>query len=313
MIRAGLVVLLALGASSTTATAQEQAGQALCAEVWTRLTTIAAPVLQVAGQIAPDTSDGCLFTDLRIETPGQYVPDWHIDALHLAGSSQWIADGTTPPERLTIGVSDLRMVIQTGNPQMDYLLAAQAKPSAIQIEAELSWDAAARNLVLDRLEVDFPGENLITLSARLAGVDLSSAGAMQMSATSFAVTEADLMIQAHGLFEWYALMAWGPLFLPLDGDMEAAMARNKSDLVAGIATLPGATFAKPSRDALAALVGELPNPSGILTLSMRTDAGVGPARLMGYAMTGVPDSLAEAGLLFDGVRIDIGWTHEDAR
>jgi hypothetical protein len=65
---------------------------------------------------------------------------------------------------------------------------------------------------------------LSRLSAVVTGVDLSSQGAMQMSATSFALTEADLRITTHGLFEWYALMALGPMVLPPEGDMEAAAA-----------------------------------------------------------------------------------------
>jgi hypothetical protein len=73
--------------------------------------------------------------------------------------------------------------------------------------------------------------------------------------------------------------------------------------------LPAASFPPASKAALQAVLSELPNPSGTLTVAMRSDAGIGPARLMGYAMTGVPDTIAGLAPVLDGVTFDIGWSH----
>lgn len=59
-------------------------------------------------------------------------------------------------------------------------------------------------------------------------------------------------------------------------------------------------------------LGELPKPTRELTVSLRSEAGLGPARLGGYAVTGVPGSVAEAAALFQGVEVNVGWTHADA-
>jgi hypothetical protein len=308
MIRAALV--LGLLGSASPAAAQDLPGQALCKDLWTRLSAMVGPVLTLTGEVTPTSMEGCLFTEVKADLPGQYVPDWHVGSLHLRGGLQDLVDGRAP-ERLDLRVSDLRLVVQTGDAQMDYLFAAQARANSIQVDLVLVWDKTARELLLERLEIDFPGENLVSLSAKAAGVDLSSTGAMQMSATSFAVTELDLTVQSHGLFEWYALMALGPMVLPREGDMEAAAEALRADLGAMVADLPAATFPDASRQALLALIGELPNPAGVLSLSLRSDAGVGPARLMGYAMTGVPTSMDAAAPLFEGVRISIGWEPED--
>ena len=308
MIRAGLLAGLVLVGPVA---AQDLPGQVLCRDVWAQLTDLAASVFSLTGQVTPSNIEGCLVTDLRIDMPGQYVPDWHIESLHLTGALPWIVDGSAPPDRLGLRLSGLRMVVQSDNPQMDYLLAAQSRTNLIDVALALRWDAPARVLTVERLEIDFPGANRVALTARVAGVDLSSKGAMQMSATSFAVTEADLRVQTHGLFEWYVLLAFGAMVLPLEGDMEAATEGLRAQAVAAVAELPETSFPAASKFALVAFVNELPNPSGTLTLSLRSVAGVGPARLMRYAMTGIPKTLAGAAPLLDGVTVNIGWTHED--
>jgi hypothetical protein len=152
----------------------------------------------------------------------------------------------------------------------------------------------------------------VQASAVLTGVDLSSTGAMQMSATSFALTEFDTQVTTHGLFEWYILMALGTMVLPSEGDIDAAAEGLRADLAAVLDDLPGTSFSDASKAALRELIAELPNPSGDLTLELRAEPGIGPARAAGYALNGVPQTLAEAAPLFLGVTVDVGWTHADA-
>lgn len=79
-----------------------------------------------------------------------------------------------------------------------------------------------------------------------------------------------------------------------------------------VGDLPGTSVSGDSKAALRALIAELPNPSGDLTVSLRADPGIGPTRAAGCAMGGVPETLAKAAPLFQGVTLDIGWTHADA-
>lgn len=306
MIRAfGLALLLAGPAGAE--------DQALCATVWAKVTQGLSQVAPVSAERVTQEGDWCVVEAPVLDLQGQYLPDWHMDRLRFRGAALgWIADGSTLPVGLEVGIEGLRLVVQTGNPQMDWLFAAQARPNAIRAAASLAWDPVGKVLRLEGLSLDFPGENLVELSAVLTGVDLSSTGAMQMSATSFAVTEADLAVTTHGLFEGYVLMTMGPSLLPYEGDMDAAAEAIRADLLAGVGALPEASFSAASKAALRALVGELPNPSGDLTVALRSEAGIGPARLGGYAMTGVPGTMAEAAPLLEGVTVDVGWTHADA-
>lgn len=309
MIRASALALLLSGPAG----AEGLVGQALCAAAWGKLGEGVGAFADLRAAGVTQDGDWCVAEAPVLDLEGQYVPDWHMDRLRFRGSALgWIADGSTLPEGLEVGVEGLRLVVQTGSEQMDWILAAQSRPNGIDAEASLAWDPTAKVLRLEGLSVDFPGENLVTASATLAGVDLSSTGAMQMSATSFALTEADLAVTTHGLFEWYVLMALGPQVLPSDGDMDAAAEGLRADLAAMIVDLPGTSFSDASKAAMAALVKELPNPSGDLTVALRAEPGIGPVRAAGYALNGVPQSVAEAAPLFQGVTVDVGWTHADA-
>ena len=81
---------------------------------------------------------------------------------------------------------------------------------------------------------------------------------------------------------------------------------------AWVGDLPETSVSADSKAALAALVAELPNPSGELVVRVTAKPGIGPVRFGGYAVTGVPATLAEAAPLFQGVTVDVEWTHGDA-
>jgi hypothetical protein len=290
-----------------------------CTAFWDALTQAGGTTSVVSGQVMALDGDWCVFEDVVLDLPGQYVPDWHAERLRLKGGFlPWLtgllvsgSTGGILPDRLEVEVEDLRLVVQIDDAQMNWLFAAQARSNTIDGEIALAWDAQGRALSIETLRLDFPGDNQVVLSARASGVDLSSTGAIQMSATSFAVTEADVMVQTHGLFEWYALMPLGPIVLPREGNMEAAAAGIRASLTGGVAELPESTFSAKTKANLTALIAELPNPAGTLTWSLRSETGFGPTRVMGFAMTGVPMTIAGLAPLFEGVTIDIGWTHED--
>ncbi|NJS40418.1 MAG: hypothetical protein HC783_17030 [Rhodobacteraceae bacterium] len=58
--------------------------------------------------------------------------------------------------------------------------------------------------------------------------------------------------------------------------MAVAERQLKAEAEAAIAALPATSFPPASKAALREVLAELPNPSGTLTLAMRSDAGIGP-------------------------------------
>ena len=289
-----------------------------CGDLW-RAVVQAAPVV-MSGTVATE-GEWCVIGDVVLDMPGEYAPDWHADRLRIRGGAlPWLAalattgaGGGAVPDRLEMAVEGLRLVVRTGDAQMDYLFAAQARASTINGALALAWDAPERVLRLEALTVDFPGENALAISGVVRGVDLSSTGAMQMSATGFAVTEVDLSLVMNGFVEWYLLLPLGQALLPLEGDMELEVSELKTQVAQAIGGLPGASFSDKTKGAMMAFVRVLPNPAGTLTVALRSEAGVGPARALGYVMTGIPRSTAEAAPAFDGVVIEVEWQDDAAQ
>jgi hypothetical protein len=160
--------------------------------------------------------------------------------------------------------------------------------------------------------VDFPGDNAVSLTARIDGVDASSLGALETSAGSMAVTALDARVTTHGLFEGYLLMPLGNLLLAGAQDPGAELGRLVA-LGQGLAdSLPDPPLDAPSRAALKALLGDLPHPSGTVALSLTADPGIGPARFAPVIGTGLPDFPSGLAPLLDGVRVTATYTRSDA-
>jgi hypothetical protein len=309
MIRVACLALALAGPAA----AEGLVGQDLCTAAWAKVGEGLGAMGQVSAASVRQDGDWCVAEAPVLDIDGQYRPDWHMDRLRFRGTALgWIADGSTLPEGLEVAVEGLRLVVQTGDARMDWVFTAQSRLNGIDADLALSWDPSGKVLRLENLSVDCPGDNLVEASARVTGVDLSSTGAIQMSATSFALAETDLRVTTHGLFEWYLLMALGPMVLPPEGDMEAAAQAIRADLQAIVAELPGSSFSPGSKAALGVLIADLPNPAGDLTVALRAEPGIGPVRLGGYALGGMPETLADAAPLFQGVTVDIGWEPDDA-
>lgn len=309
MIRAGLLAALLAGPAG----AEGLAGQALCAAAWGKMSEMASNLGDLSAAGVTLNGDWCVVEDSGLDLPGDYSPNLKADTLRFRGSAVMSALDKEPlPLSLEVEARGVRLVTETGDAQLDWLFAAQARPNPMSADLALNWDPGAHVLTLDWLSVDFPLDNRVKLTGEVSGVDFSSVGAMQMSATSFAIQKVDLRIHTHGLFEWFVLMPLGPIVLPREGDMDMAAERIRADLLAMADALPGSSFPEASKAALVTLIGELPNPSGELTLAMWAEPGIGPVRFGGFAITGMPRTFAEASPLFQGVTVDIGWTHVDA-
>jgi hypothetical protein len=193
--------------------------------------------------------------------------------------------------------------VYTEDPAMNYLMDVQGAQAGIDLDLVLTYDAGARRLVMERLALDFPGDNAINLSAELVRLDLTSAAGLQLSVGQAGITRLNLDISSHGLFENYVVL---PLGLPLlnmagPGEPEAVVAGLIADARGTIAALPDTLMDANSRAALDLLLADMPHPWGKLTLDIAVPAGFGAPRFMGFAMTGVPFTLQGWMPVFDGV------------
>jgi hypothetical protein len=93
--------------------------------------------------------------------------------------------------------------------------------------------------------------------------------------------------------------------LPEDGSASEVIEVLRQQAITLVAELPVQSVPNASKQALGALLHELPNPSGRLTLAFRADPGFGAARLTRYVLTGPPATMDEAAPLFQGVTLGV--------
>jgi hypothetical protein len=275
--------------------------------LWSRASGLLADMTVTA--MPGSVEDGwCRVQDINLVPAGDYQPHWFADIVMFRGTGvEGLFDLSVAPELLEVRIDGARLVAQTGDPRLDYAYRIQSLDGKVDAALTVAWDRVTRVVTLSQLVLDFANVSRIAVTGKVANVDLSSLGLAQASLTGFAVTEADVVVTTHGLFETMLLMPLAPLVLPETDDVDAAVVALKEQTLAAIAALPAASFPDTTKDALARLIGDLPRPDGTLSVSLRSEAGFGPARLARFALVGVPTTMAEVAPVFDGVSIMAIW------
>ncbi len=303
-IAAALVLAVATpGAAQTSAE---------CAAFWDLASDLvgqtrsAGPVDRPAIRVGPG---GCVASDIRLD--GGPRTEFRIARIAWSGTGfdRMLADGL-PPTSLKVSAKGIRVIPRTGQPVFDYAFGKQSIRGAVDLEIAASWDATAKALTLETLELDFPAENRIGVSATLEGIDLTDRDSIEASAATAAITEAFTRIETRGLFESYVLMALAPALLTEDEDPEAQVQALKvrANTLVGIA--PSALLPQASKDALRRLISVMPNPNGTLAVRMTASPGLGTARGLDLSRNFVPDNFGDLWRLLDGVRLDVSYDHE---
>lgn len=305
-----LVFFAGFAAAGGTGVLAQGMPESECNAIWVE----ARKVVTASAELGTVQDGWCVLSNVVIDLAGTYVPQIHVDELRFRGSAvPWFLgtawpDGTGKfPGDLQLRVKGLQHVIQLGDAPADYLFAAQARTRAIDGSASLYWVPETKTLTVSALDLDFPGKNALSLKGRITGVDPVAMRASGQVPTDYALTDAELDVTTHGLFEEYLLPALVSAALPQGA---ADVERVRGEALQFLADLPDASVPSGTKDALSRLIDELPNPSGTLVAQFRSEPGFGPARLVPFAAGALPKSAAEAAPLFEGVHLDATWTHE---
>jgi len=248
--------------------------------------------------VLPEEEDGtCVLRDLSIEEGRiRYIVDelrWRLDGMAALLASGALLD------RAEISARGVYIVGATGMPSFDYLLEAQARAGE-GIAVDFLATQAAGEVVLDRFDVDFPGENAVSVRMRMEGVSVADPEAALIRAFEIAVT-------SHGLFETYALMPLGQMLLSDSELIEPQVEGYRNAALSAVEGLPEAIFPATSRAALAALLQDMPNPAG--TLSVELDAPDGLPLRQVSAVTGPFGArpVTDPATLFAGARLIVSY------
>lgn len=280
-----------------------------CQAQWLRLSETVAGAFGVEaptpGIVRELANGGCRTNGLTFKTDEKV--SLKAESLQWRGRDmeRFVTEGL-PPTAFDLEVKGVRVVPTFGDPAYQYLLDLQSRGQNIEVGLALDWDEAEKVLRVENLLISLPNEDFIRYAARIEGVDLSTKESLQMSAGSFGVTGAELVVRSERFFQNYLLFPLGLALLNGHPNPEARIAELKAEARGIIATVPERFLSSTSKAALGDLLDDLPEPSGILRIEQRADPGIGVARGMAMAMRAESmETVADLWTLFDGVEVDI--------
>jgi hypothetical protein len=256
------IILAALTGLSLSAPAHAQMTESSCAVSWGMVSApLGLPPDLATAQLEGET---CIARDLEIVNGRiRVLVDelrWQLDGLEALLISGALLD------RVEVTARGVYVLAATGMPDFDYVMEAQARASE-GISVDLLATHADGEVMLDRLHVDFPGENAIDATLHLTDVDPRAPDQTVIRAFR-------LEVLTRGLFETYALMPLTNLLIGSSDDPEAEVARLQAEAIAAIEALPEPQFHRTTRAALTMLVQDMPNPAGRVILALQADDGL---------------------------------------
>lgn len=151
---------------------------------------------------------------------------------------------------------------------------------------------------------------MIEANARFTGVNLTDAATIQASAMQAGLVDLDLMVVNDGLFESFFIVPLG--LLVLDTNSQVPPETQVQNLISAsqdfIASRPDTVIPPRSKEAVTALLSDMPTPTGTLRLDFTSSEPLGMARLMPLMIAGDPpqaDTLFDA--LFTGATLNVTW------
>ena len=260
------------------------------------------------------SADGCVFRDVRFLPYGvERGVSLKARSVTIGGRGFDMAeDGWISFDALSVSVDELRFVPVTGDPAMNWLFDVQNARNGIDVDLMAERQGEGPGWEIQKLTAVFPGDgNRIDFNARIDRLDLSSKSAVAVSGPTSRLMSADLTIETHGLFEAYALMALGAPLMGRDEDPAAAFEGMKATATDIVGKLDEASVPSQSKEALRAVISELPNPSGKLTLTFASENGFSSANFVPVILAGFGDPVAAANSILTGTTVQVGWEHSD--
>lgn len=299
----GIVVALMVLATSA------QAQPVNCAAQWSRLNDLLAKArsieVPIPGLIRQTASGSCRTNGIRFPV-GDKV-QVKADRLSWAGRDldRFVSEGL-PPTALAVDLEGITISPDIGDPVFSYLQGIQARGSTFGLSINLDWDEAENVLRVVAVRFLMPEDDYVEFQARIEGVDLTSASSMQFSVGSFALTQSSIKVRSKRMFQDYLLLPLGLAILEGAEDPAEKVDELRVFANASIDQAPDQIVPTESKSALKALVQDLPEPSGVLSIDQTASPGIGPARFIPFAIGGAKfESIDDIWQVLNGVSLAI--------
>lgn len=247
----------------------------------------------------------CVVTDLYLEFPGVSRLAISVERIELAASGmEALLSGEAPLQAVSLDLDRLRIRTLTDMPDFDYMLSIQQARNVIDADVSVAWNPETGRLEMDHFEVRFPYDQRLFASFTAENADLSSFMEMEAALTQLEVTDLRLEATTYGLFEAYFAPVLIQGLIGYSDDPEATVRQLQAQGVDALRALPPNLWTVGSREALEALVQDLPMPNGTIEIGVTAEPGIGMARAAPFALMGEPESIADLWPALGGIVVD---------
>lgn len=231
-----------------------------------------------------------------------------IDSLRwtMEDPDRFIRD-VLPPTAISLSIEGMRYFSRIDDPVMDYASRLRSQSVAMSAGLEMEWDADAKVLTLGEARWSDGFGNAVTVSAQVDGVDLTSWDSIAQSAGSAGLSEARIVLESAHFVEAYLAIPLAGLLLERDrlpGEQVVALRAVATQMVD---LMPESILPSASAEDLRAVIADMPQLRGTLTVDVSSDPPWGSGRFLRFAVSGLPQTADEVWSVLDGVTFDIDW------
>ena len=196
----------------------------------------------------------------------------------------YLADGTWPAQ-LDLRIEGLRLTPQR----------AGAAALRLDVALRLDWDAGTGTLLLDGPHADLPGDNAISMGARIDGIAVVSPARAAMALGAGSLREFTLDLTSDGMMADH--------LTGLGRAPKGGRPADLSEIEALIATLPDTLIDGAIAWRTGDLARALPRPKGLVLLGGRAENGYALGRLWHFFGPHPPTTAAGVAKVLKGVAL----------
>lgn len=195
-----------------------------------------------------------------------------------------LADGDLP-SLAVVELTGFASAPDFNNPVRNYLYALQNHQPALDVFVSYRWMKEAGEARL-HFASEHPDGSTIEAQARLFAEDLTTLDAAVSNAGALVLHDLMLQMRLNTLFEDKLAFPLGIMLLNDQSPPEEQVTAHKRRAETAIMALPAAIFDQETKQALSALIADLPHPKGRLEMRAYAPEGISGAQIIAAHMRG---------------------------
>lgn len=252
-----------------------------------------------------DAFGTCKISRMALRADGLKVDvgtlEWTFTGLNAIETKSGVVD-------LKVKLRDLRMVPTNDDPWIGYMLDQQNRHNLIDGDFSATLNLGTGTLELERLDVDLPGDNAVSLTFTAGGIAPEVLSGNVANLMALSVNRLEVIVTNTGFADGLILGALMGAMSDLPGTPEGQIEATRRDARAIVDGLPDDILINDSKAALGRLIDDAPVPWGTVSVSLTADPALPLVRFPALALASNPFDPGALGFAFSGSEVSVTYT-----